>query len=489
MLYTTPEKMGIKSSDIKRYLEALAAADLSTHDVIIARGGKVVFENYWEPFKKDDLHRMYSATKSFVAIAIGFLEQEGKINLDDPIIKYFPEEAKICRNENMKKQTIRNMLMMSTARSWCSWFADKCADRVVHYFENNPENPQPAGLVFEYDSEGSFVMGALVERLTGMKLLDYLKEKCLNKIGFSKESYMLKCPGGHSWGDSALLCTPMDLLKTAQFMLQGGSWNGEQLLNKEYATAATTKQIAVSDVTYRPPYISGYGYQFWMSYGNSFWFNGMGAQIAMCVPEKDMILVVNSDDQGNPDSKGVIIDKFFEIIVANAQDTEIEECGAKELAAYCDGLKLSVAKGEAKSYFSEKINGVTFKLSKNPMGITKFRLDFNESGGVFAYTNEQGDKEILFGMKENAIFPFPQAGYADEVGTVPGNRLYRCAASAAWPQENQLFLKVQVIDTYFGRLNIRFAFDKDLNVILDMAKAAEDFLAEYNGRAIGRPEK
>ena len=80
MKYTTPEKMGIKSSDIKEYLETLEKHELSTHDVIIARHGEIVFETYWEPFKKDDLHRMYSVTKSFVSmcllsyIHIGFRE-------------------------------------------------------------------------------------------------------------------------------------------------------------------------------------------------------------------------------------------------------------------------------------------------------------------------------------------------------------------------------------------------------------------------------
>lgn len=486
MKYTKPEKKGIKSSLIKQYLEALVKAELSTHNVIIARGGEIIFEKYWEPFQKEDLHRMYSATKSFVSIAIGFLEQDGLIDLDDPIIKYFTEESEDLKDENMRRQTIRNMLMMSTAKVQLNWFLEKCEDRVAEYFTNDPQKSHPPGTIFEYDSTGSFILGSLVERLTGKEVLEYLREKCLNKIGFSQNAYMLKCPGGHSWSDSALLCKPTDLLRTAQFMLNGGSWNGEQLLNKEYVSAATSEQITVSDVVRRPNYEIGYGYQFWTCYGKSFWFNGMGAQIAMCVPEKDMILVVNSDDQGNPDAKGEIIDNFFDIIVANTQDTEIEDDGAEELSAYCETLKLNVAKGAPKSEFAHKIDGMTFTLNENPMGITKFRLDFNGSGGTFAYTNEQGDKEILFGMNENVFFDFPQAGYSDEVGSQPGNRLLKCAVSAAWKSEKQLFLKVQIIDTrYLGRLNIRFAFDDSLNVIADMSKTAEDFLQEYDGRATG----
>ena len=235
MKYATPEQMGIRSKDILRYVQKLDRANLATHSVIIARHGHVIFEKYWAPYQKDELHRIYSATKSFVSIAIGFLAQDGLIDLDDPIIRYFPEESKNLRDDNMRAQTIRQMLMMATAKVNLNWFLEKREDRVAEYFINDPEKSHPPGTVFAYDSTGSFVLGALVERLTGMKLLDYLRLKALDRIGFSKEAYMLTCPGGHSWSDSALLCTPMDWMRVAQFMLQQGSWNGEQLLDKEYA--------------------------------------------------------------------------------------------------------------------------------------------------------------------------------------------------------------------------------------------------------------
>lgn len=488
MKYTTPEKMGIKSSDIKEYLETLEKHELSTHDVIIARHGEIVFETYWEPFKKDDLHRMYSVTKSFVSIAVGFLYQDGKIDLDDPIIKYFPEETKNLKDENMRRQTIRNMLMMSTSKVLTNWFRDKCADRVAHYFVNDPEKSRPAGVTFEYDSEASFVLGAMVERVTGMELMDYLREKLFDKIGVSKEAYMLKCPGGHSWGDSALICKPTDLLRSAQFMLNGGSWNGEQILDAEYVRLATTKQIANDLWGQYSHSTRGYGYQFWMCYGKSFWFNGMGVQVALCVPEKDMVIVVNSDDEGVSNAKDIVVNNLFEKIIDRVVDEEIEDSGSAELAEYCKTLKLATAVGDTSSEFSKKIDGVTFKMNKNPMGITKFKLDFTEDGGVFSYTNEQGDKELPFKMCENMIYQFPQWGYSDEVGGMLGNRLYRCAVSAAWHDEHQLFIKVQAIDTYFGRLNIRIAFNENLDVVVDMNNYAEDFFNEYEGRASGRPE-
>ena len=492
MKYATPEQMGISSKDILRYVQKLDRANLATHSVIIARHGHVIFEKYWAPYQKDELHRIYSATKSFVSIAIGFLAQDGLIDLDDPIIRYFPEESKNLRDDNMRAQTIRQMLMMATAKVNLNWFLEKREDRVAEYFINDPEKSHPPGTVFAYDSTGSFVLGALVERLTGMKLLDYLRLKALDRIGFSKEAYMLTCPGGHSWSDSALLCTPMDWMRVAQFMLQQGSWNGEQLLDKEYAALATSKQIE-TDMSSQYRYnCLGYGYQFWMCYGKSYYFSGSGVQVAICVPEKDMVLVVTSDDSNFWNSRTLTaghtkIDGFFDLIVENAVDGPIPECGASELEAYCRNLKLPVAKGSKTSSFAGRVDGVTFALRENPMGITDFRLDFHGDGGVFTYTNAQGQKELPFKMGENVLFPFPQDGYYGEVAEQVADVHYRCAVSAAWLAERQFSIMVQIIDTYFGRMEIRLAFDEHLRVIVDMDRDAERILNEYKGRAQGQP--
>lgn len=492
MKYATPESMGIRSRDILRYIQKLDRANLATHSVIIARHGHVIFEKYWAPYQKDELHRIYSATKSFVSIAIGFLAQDGLIDLDDPIIRYFPEESKDLKDENMRRQTIRQMLMMATAKVNLNWFLEKREDRVAEYFINDPEQSHPAGTVFAYDSTGSFILGALVERLTGMKLLDYLRIKAFDKIGFSKEAYMLTCPGGHSWSDSALLCTPMDWMRVAQFMLQQGSWNGEQLLSKEYAALATSKQIE-TDMSSQYRYnCLGYGYQFWMCYGKSYYFSGSGVQVAICVPEKDMVLVVTSDDSNFWNSRTLTaghtkIDGFFDLIVENAGDGPIPECGVRELEAYCRNLKLPVAKGSKTSGFASRIDGVTFALRNNPMGITDFRLDFRGDGGTFTYTNAQGQKVLPFKLGENLLCPFPQDGYYGEIAERVADVHYRCAVSAAWLAERQFSIMVQIIDKYFGRMEIRLAFSEDLCVIVDMDRDAERILNEYKGRALGKP--
>lgn len=484
MKYAKPEKMGIKSSDIKEFIKVLEESKLSTHDLIIMRHGKIVFEQYWKPFDKDFLHRMYSVTKSFVSLGIGFLMQDGLINLDDPIVKYFPKESANITDINVKEQTIRNMLMMATARVELNWFENKTEDRVLQYFEN-PHNSRPAGTVFDYDSCGSFILGALIERITGKELIEYLREKFLDKIGFSKEAFMLKCPGGHSWGDSALICKPTDLLKTAMFCMNKGAWDGEQLLNKEYIEEATKKQIDITAGGQSTPQTQGYGYQFWRLYDNSYFFNGMGCQFAVCIPDKDMIMVYNADNQGIADAKQIILNNFYDYIVRKAADSEIPDSGYEDLMAYAEGLELYKAHGDKTNETATRISGITYKIGENPMGITELKVTFDGDKGELFYVNAQGEKRIPFGMGYNEFSHFPQEGYSDLIGTKKGSRLYKCASSGGWVDDNRLFIKVQIIDTYFGNLNIMLGFVDD-KVGIEMTKTAEDFLREYQGYAGGR---
>lgn len=487
MKYATPESVGISSEKILAYIQLLEKSQLNTHNLIISKGDTIVFEKYWAPFHKDYYHRMYSVSKSFVSLAVGFLEQDGLVDLDDPISKYFAKELECQPDKNMWNQTLRHMLMMSTAKTQKNWFVARAADRVADYFANDNKDSRPSGTIFQYDSTGSFILGALVERLTGKPFMEYLREKMFRKIGVSEEAYCLQCPGGHSWGDSAVMCTPMDLWKTARFTLNRGKWNGEQILNEQYVLAATGKQIDNNHRGTTDFDAQGYGYQFWRTRDNSYFFNGMGCQFAICSPDSDMILVCNADNQGIDSAKRTIIDGYFDLIENTAQETPLPENEAayQKLQAETADLKLAYAVGAKCSKTADAINGVTYLMDENPMGITKLQLCFQGDSGIFKYTNAQGDKELPFGLGHNKFGDFPEEGYSDLVGSVsaPGHK-YHCAASAAWTEESKLYIKVQIIDKYFGILNIVLGF-RDGKLGLFMTKTAEDFLWTYEGFATG----
>ena len=149
----------------------------------MAHGNSKFFKAYRQPFDERFIHGMYSVSKSLVAIAIGFMLQDGLIYIEDKIINYFGDYMKNQKDENMRCQTIRYMLMMSTAKEEHSWFAAKPKDRVQFYFDNDIEESRPAETIFQYDSAGSFILGCLVENLSGIRLEDYLNEKLFSKIG------------------------------------------------------------------------------------------------------------------------------------------------------------------------------------------------------------------------------------------------------------------------------------------------------------------
>ena len=483
MNYLSPEKKGIPTAALKKYVEHLEAKGLATHSLIVARGNDIVLEKYWEPFNRDFLHRMYSVTKSFVAIALGFLADEGRISLDDPISKYFPNETALVKDDRIREQTVRDMLMMRSAlpKGAKNWFSTSPEDRVLDYFTNNQGAQRSSGTLFAYDSSGSFVLGALAERVTGKTLCEYLDEKLFSKIGV-EGAYMLKCPGGHSWADSALLMRPIDLLKCVKFMLDGGRFEGEQLLSESFVKEATSNLVSTELLGRSDVDGLGYGYLIWRTRNDSFFFNGMGCQLAIANPEKDLIFVYNGDNQGNPLAKAYIIDGFFDIVYPEISDGELPEYQGEPIGEH----KLYFAKGSTTSRVAERISGKKYVLDQNPMKIESLTVTLDPEEGRLDYTNATGEKTLYFGMCENKFFKFPEDGYSDMYGSkrAPGNK-YDCAVSAAWVGECELMIRAQIIDKYFGNLIIRLSF-KDDKISVFMDKSAEDFLEEYKGTASGK---
>ena len=481
----TPESVGISSEKVLEFYKHLEKTDLSTHAVIMAKGDSIFSETYWAPFNKDFKHRMYSVSKSFVGIAVGLAEQEGLLSLDDKFIKYFPEYEDVA-DEIEKTQTIRDMLSMRTCHKGGEyWFTAERKDRCESYFAG--KSVKYPGMFYDYDSPGSFMLGAIVERVTGMPFIDYLTEKALKYAGFSEDAYCIKCPGGHSFGDSGVMCTARDLLIFAKFVMDKGYIDGKNYINEEYMTKAVSK-VCSNYSTVGTTYTSqGYGYQIWRVPENGFMFNGMGCQFAICIPDKDFIFIINSDNQGDAEGKRKIYDGVFNILLPNLGETLPEnEKAFKELEVYTSKLKLNCLKGGNTSKTADKINGKKYMLDENPMGIKWIKFEFEGEKGKIFWENEQGEKKLPFGMGYNEFAKFPQVGYSDMIATIPceGN-MYDCAASAKWDDEIKLVIKVQIIDKYFGRVAMSFAF-KDEYIVVRMEKAAEAFLNEYNGTAKGK---
>lgn len=303
----SPSEAGVPQVAINRFLHELDSLPFDIHSVIMIRGGKMLLERYYEPYERDTLHRMYSVTKSLVGLAILCLIDEGKIDLDTSITSYFPEYP--AKYNDIKNTTIRNMLMMRTAHKKTTYKADLSSDWVKSFFTTEPT--QIPGTVFSYDTSSSHTLGALVEKITGMELLDYLRIKFLDKIGFSKSAYCLKDPFGVSIGGSGLMATPLDVAKVACFVMNKGMENGEQLINPELVMLAVSNLSPTAAHCKYADEQQGYGMQFWRTRHNGFMLYGLGGQMAICLPDKDFIFVVTADTGEYKDGTQNIRDVFW----------------------------------------------------------------------------------------------------------------------------------------------------------------------------------
>lgn len=487
----SPELAGIASSHVEKFIHLLNRRGLVMHSVLLMKGEDIFGEFYWEPFNVASCHRMYSETKSYVSIAVGLLEQDGALSLDDPIALYFPDKIDRELPSYLKSLTIRNMLMMETCGETPSWFYHSDPDRTHLYFAENTSEV-PGGMRWSYDSPGSQVLCSLVERLSGMSLFEFLHARVFSKLGTFTTASILKTKTDDSFGDSALLCTTRDMASFARFVMNYGVWNGERILNENYLRTATSP-LADNDLSgFDDVFSKGYGYQIWATERGGFAFNGMGCQFTVCLPELDLIFVCTGDNQGFESAKSLVLSAFFEEIVDNISPEAIPDNpeAFKRCNDLAEGLKLAHLRGNRASAYSGILQDKRWICDDNPMGITEFSLHFNgDDTAEWRYINAQGEKKLPFGFGFNVFSKFPQFGYSDgHAGlSAGGDFLYDCASSAAWREEKKLLLKVQIIDKYLGNMLVMFSFDGD-RALVRMVKHAEAFLDEYEGIMLARCE-
>lgn len=486
--YATPESVGISSDWIINFLERIKVQELPLHSAIIMRHNKICAEAYYAPYTADTLHRMFSITKSFVSMAIGLLEAEGKISLDDHIVDYFPEkQPEGGPYKYTAMMTIRDMLAMTTCHNQTTYKAAGVTDWVGSFFTVPPTHVP--GTNFSYDTSATHTLGALVEKLTGMELLDYLRSRCLDEMEFSKNSYILKDPNGVSLGGSGLCATPMDILKFMVLIANDGKWNGKQLLPAEYVRSARSKQSDTYAKQGTLEELQGYGYQIWLTRNGGYVLFGMGGQLALYVPEKDIYMVTTADAQGRQGGVQLIYDAFWdeiyskidkntdEILNSSFSEENVSDCNSMKenseaylhLQEYCKNCKLLSMPGDKFSDIISRINDRVYICDNNSCGVSKISLHFDETAasGSLHYTNATGNHTLDFKVGDNAVGIFPDYNM-------------RYAASGAWRMSGTFLIKVQIIDSAVGNIYISLNFKEDCITVM-FRKIEESLFNEYNG--------
>ena len=277
---STPESVGIPSEAIENLLDELETTEhCEPHGLMIIRHGKICAEGWWAPYAAGLPHQLYSLTKTYTGTAVGIAYTEKLLVLDDKVIKYFPEYASLGSGKN-KEVTIRQALSMASGKPE---YRCDTGEWKKHFFEI-PFTAKP-GSKFEYSCEDTHILMAIVQRVSGQGLHEYLKLRLFDRIGIDADRLKwIYMPDGSEVGAGGLFATTEDSLRLMKLYLQDGVWDGERILASDYVAQATSKQIENRG--------HGYGFQIHMgSRKRSYYGSGALGQFAIAVPDLDMIIV------------------------------------------------------------------------------------------------------------------------------------------------------------------------------------------------------
>ncbi len=314
----SPEKVGVGSGGIVRFFDDMKAKRLHIHAVTILRHGKVIAEAEFAPWSKDNLHMLFSLSKSFTSTAVGFAVQDGLLRVSDRLIDFFPDLLPAEPCENTKKMTLKHLLTMNTGhREEPRWRGDDWEKVFLRsYVEFEP------GTHFLYNTFATYMLAAVVQKVTGKKLLAYLREKLMDPLGMSPDIWFEESPSGVATGGFGLNVRVGDIAKLGQFYLQKGKWDGKQLLGEDWIRDASTPwSDNKNHGGENSDWGSGYGYQFWMCKPDKV-FRGDGAYGQYCVvmPEQDMVIAILS---GIGDM-GAVLDSIWTNILPAVGDEQID---------------------------------------------------------------------------------------------------------------------------------------------------------------------
>jgi Beta-lactamase class C and other penicillin binding proteins len=475
-----PSNTGISPVYITNFINELEEKHVPMHSLLIARYNKLILEAYWQPFHKDMLHRMFSITKSFTSIAIGILIDDNMISLDDPIVKYFPEYIPENPHEFLTKMTIRHMLTMQTCHASTTYKTNLLNNWVESFFVTAPSHP--AGTIFKYDTSASHTLCALVEKLTGMNLLDFLRLRCLDKIGFSKEAYIIKDPFETSMGGSGLMAKPTDILKFALLLMNNGYFENKQLIPAKYILEATKKQTDTAATASIFEESLGYGYQIWRASHNAYILYGMGGQYAICFPDYELICTTTADTQGISGNNQYIFDALYKNIILplsnspnNITDNLIT-CTKHDLnlASLIKKLKIpaltscNINFNITKTIY-QNINNRVYCLKPNLSKFDTISFTFNiaQNSGSFNYERFNQRYSIPFGINFNVHGIYEEYNQS-------------CISSASWVSSNVLHIKSFIIDESLGSLYFSFTFYND-NISVFIKRTNETLFEGFNG--------
>jgi len=452
---STPEKQGVKSQAIVDFLDKVKEENLELHSFMLLKNGKIISECWWEPYGPRYRHQLFSLSKSFTSTAIGLAVNEGLLTVDTLLVDIFKKEIEELGNhvdEKIKKMTVKHLLMMGTGMDYENWSWD--GNNIKGFLSSHIKN-EP-GSVFYYHTLGTYMQSAVITRLTGLKLVDYLKPRLFDPLEI--DPYWEEDNLGISFGGFGLNLTTEDIAKFGQLYLQKGNWNGKQLVPENWVKEATGKQISNGD-DINSDWAQGYGYQFWRCKPDGV-YRGDGAfgQYCVVMPEENAVIACTS----NADMQRVM-NLFWDILVPALKensDPGEDRAARNKLLQAQKGLTHLKVNANAPDF--PKIRGSYKTENSKNSEISEVYLDFNANEGVLMFISNN---------KKEYVYKFKKGEWVDNASAaLYGGKFIRGKFYGEWkPDENAFDMTAWYYET--PRKNpIKLKFNRNktkINLIID----------------------
>lgn len=331
---STPESQGVSSSVIREYIEATESVD-SMHSFMLVRHGHVVAETWWAPESAEKPHVLWSLSKSFTSTAVGLAISEGKLSLDDRVLKYFPKDAPDRPSANLRAMRVRDLLTMNAGhQKEVDW---RASQHWAKAFLTHPV-PHKPGTHFRYNTPATYMLSAIVQRVTGETVRDYLMPRLFEPLGIEKPKWD-SSPQGISIGGYGLYLRTEDIAKFGQLYLQKGKWNGQQLVPESWIHQATSKQVSNGSDPDND-WDQGYGFQFWRCRHGAFRGDGKDGQFCIVLPDQDAVVAITAKTRDMQGELNLVWDKLLPAFFEKSLDENPQEYA--KLKAAMTGLSAGI---------------------------------------------------------------------------------------------------------------------------------------------------
>lgn len=434
---TTPESTGISSLSIKNFIEDMEKQGIEMHSFMLLKKGKVVAEAWWKPYSKEFPHTLFSLSKSFTSTAVGFVVQDGLLSIEDDVCSYFPDNLPKIISDNLATMKVKHLLSMNTGHTKDT--TDTMINGGASYattFLSLPVNKVP-GTHFLYNTGASYMLSAIVQKITGITVNDLLIKSLYKPLGIDTPHWD-SCPEGINLGGFGLSAKTEDIAKLGQLYLNRGIWNGKQLLSADWVEAASKFQSDNSSMD-DTDWSQGYGYQFWLCRHNAYRGDGAFGQYCIIMPKEDAVIAITS---GISDMQAVL-DSIWDILLP-AMKVEYLEENVKENKSLIDRLNslsywmIDIGReSKITSHISNKI----YKIDKNMYNIEEVSLSFNESNTLLTIKTSSFNSSIKLGNGKWHL--------GEGFSFIDLKSIARVAAGGTWKDENIFMAIIKYYETPF----------------------------------------